>query len=189
MARPKTAWLSFGGLFFVQVGTDRESVVGVDGGVAFFDVLNDTVFVDDDVGALGPLVGFGLHVVAFEDAVGGEHFFVHVTEKRKLNIDLLGEGGVGRWRIHTDAKNFGVGGVNFSCVDSRLDRLELLGSTTGEGENVDGKEHIFLTVKITELDGFPLIAKETEIGRGVANFERDLSDLVGFLGRRDWRCE
>jgi hypothetical protein len=159
MARPKTAALSFGGLFFVQVGADGQSVVGIDGGVAFFDMLDDTVFVDDDVGALGPLVGLRLHVVAFEDAVGGEHFFVHVAEKRKLNIDLLGEGGVGRGRIHADAKNFGVGGVNFSCVDSRLDRLELLGSTTGEGENVDRQEDIFLTAKIAELDGFPLITE------------------------------
>ena len=84
-----------GGLFFVQVGANGERGVGIDGGVAFFDVLHDAVFVDDDVGALGPLEGLVLHVVAFEDTVGAEHLFVHVAEERKLDADLLGEGGVG----------------------------------------------------------------------------------------------
>jgi len=98
----------FGGLFFVQVGADREGVVGIDSRVAFFDVLHDTFFVDDDVGALGPLKGLVLHVVAFEDAVGAEHFFVHVAEERKLDVDLLGEGGVGRGGIHADAEDFRV---------------------------------------------------------------------------------
>jgi hypothetical protein len=51
---------------------------------------------------------------------------------------LLGEGGVGCGRIHADAEYFRIRGVDFSCVDSRLDRLELLGSTTCEGENVNG---------------------------------------------------
>lgn len=79
----------------MQVGADRQGVVGIDGGVAFFDVLDDAVFVDDDVGALGPLEGLILHIVAFEDAVGDEHFFVHVAEQRELDVDLLGEGGIG----------------------------------------------------------------------------------------------
>jgi hypothetical protein len=92
----------------VQVGADGECVVGIDGGVAFFDVLDDAVFVDDDVGALGPLKGLILHVVAFEDAVGAEHLFVHVAEERKLDADLLGEGGVGCGGIHADAENFRI---------------------------------------------------------------------------------
>ena len=48
----------FGGLLLVQVGTDRYGSVGIDGAVAFFDVADDAIFVDDDVGALRPLVGF-----------------------------------------------------------------------------------------------------------------------------------
>ena len=122
----------FGGLLFVQIGADRQGVVGIDCGVALFDVLDDAVFVDDDVGALRPLVGFGLHVVSLEDAVGAEHLFIHVAEQRKLDIDLLGERGVGCWTIHAHAKNFRVGGVDLTCAYSRLDRLELFGSTTGE---------------------------------------------------------
>jgi hypothetical protein len=169
MTRLKKSEILFGDLFFVQVGADREGVVGIDGGVAFLDVLHDAVFVYDDVGALRPLVGLAFHVVAFEDAVGGEHLFVHVAEQRELDIDLLGEGGIGCGRIQADAKNFRIRGVDFSCVDSRLDRLELLGSTAGEGKYVHGQEDIFLAVKVAELDGFPLIAEQSEIGSGVAD--------------------
>ena len=148
-----------GGLFFVQVGTDGESVVGIHGGVAFFDVLDDAVFVDDDVGALRPFEGLILHVVAFEDTVGRQHLFVHVAEQWKFDVDLLRESGVGCGRIHADAEDFRIRGVDFSCVDSRLDRLELFGSTTGESQHVNGEQNIFLAAKIAELDSFPLIAE------------------------------
>ncbi len=143
----------------MQVGADRESVVGIDGGVAFFDVLNDAVLVYDDIGALRPLVRLAFYVIAFEYAVGSEHLFVHVAEQRKLDIDLLGEGGVSCGRIHADAKNFRIRGVDFSCVDSRLDRLELFGSTTGESKDVNGEEYIFFAMKVAELNGFPLVAE------------------------------
>src|SRR5712691_10835369 len=149
-----------GGLFFVQVGTDGESVVGIHGGVAFFDVLHDAVLVYNDVGSLSPLKSLILHVVAFEDAVGREHLFVHVAEQRKLDIDLLGEGSVGCGGIHTDAKNFRIRRIDFSSVNSRLDRLELLGSATGEGEYVNGEEDIFLAVKVTKLEGLKLITEK-----------------------------
>ena len=166
----------------MQIGADREGVVGIDCGVAFFDVLDDAVFVDDDVGALGPLKGLILHVVTFEDAVRAEHFFVHVAEEREFDVDLFGEGGVGGGRIHADAKDFRIGTVDFSCVDSRLDRLELFGSTTCEGEHIDGEKDIFLATKIAEFDCFPLIAEQAEVRRGVADFERDFGDLWGGFG-------
>jgi hypothetical protein len=190
-ARDTRRWLVeilLGGLFFVQVGADGESVVRIDCGIALFDVLDDAVFVDDDVGALRPLVGFALHVVALEDAVGRQHLFVHVAEQGKLDIDLFREGGVGRGRIHTDAEDFSIRGVDFSCVDSRLDRLELFGSTTGEGENVDGEEDVFLALKVTKLDGFPLIAEKREIRSGVADFKGGLGDLIILLRGRDYQC-
>jgi hypothetical protein len=50
---------------------------------------------------------------------------------------LLGEGGVRGGTIHAYADDLGVGGVDLSCGYSRLDRQELLGSTTGEGQNLD----------------------------------------------------
>ena len=168
----------------MQVGADRQGVVRIDGGVALFDVLDDAVFVYDDVGPLRPLVGVALNIVALEDAVGGQHLLIHIAQKRELDVDLLGEGGIGRGGIHADAENFRIGGVNFAAVDSRLDRLELLGSATGERENVNGEQDVFLALEIAQLDGFPLVAQQREVGSRVANFEGDLGNLLILSGSR-----
>ncbi len=78
----------------MQRGAHGQGRVGIDGAVAFFDKLDDALFVDDDVGAQSPLVRFILNVVALEDAVGLEHFAIHVAEERKGDADLFGERGV-----------------------------------------------------------------------------------------------
>jgi hypothetical protein len=33
---------------------------------------------------------------------------VHVAEKREINVDLLGEGGIGSRTIHANAENFRI---------------------------------------------------------------------------------
>ena len=164
-------------MFLVQVRANRQSVVRIDRGIAFFDVLDNTVLVYDDIGALSPLVGITLNVVAFKDAVSGQHLLVHIAQEREFDVDLLGESGVGRGRIHTDAEDFRIGGINFAAVDSRLDRLELLRSTTSEGENVNGQKDVLFALKVAELDWLPLIAQKGEIGSWVADFERNSCDL------------
>ena len=73
--------------------------VGIDCAVAFVNQLDDALLVDDDVGAQSPLVRFILDVVALEDAVGLEHFAIHVAEQRKGDADLFGERGVGSGTI------------------------------------------------------------------------------------------
>jgi len=145
-------------------------------------VLDNAVLVYNDVGALGPLVGVALDVVGFYDAVGGEHLLVHVTEKGKLDVYLFGEGGIGRGGIHADAENFRIRGINFTAVDSRLDRLELFGSATGKSENVNGQQDVFLAFEIAELDGLPLIAQKREVRSSVSDLEGDFGDF--FILRR-----
>src|SRR5215469_16351166 len=172
----------FGGLFPVEVEADRFGGVGVDGGVAAFDVANDAVFVNDAVGAQGPLVVIALNVVDFQDAVGGQHLAVHITEKGKLDVDLFRESGVGGRRVHADPKDGGVARINLARIDSRLDRLELLRSTTGEGENIDGEQDVFLAAKVGELHGFPFVAEQGEVGSGVADFQGEFGNFVFFLG-------
>lgn len=63
----------------MQFGAHGQGVVRIDRAVTFFDVLNDTVFVDHDVSALRPLIGLVLLIVAFENPIGGKHFLVHVA--------------------------------------------------------------------------------------------------------------
>ncbi len=92
----------------MQVGANRYGSVGIYGAVAFLDVADDAFFIDDNIGALRPLVGVFLHGVGLQDAVGSEHLFVHVAEQREINVDLLGESGIRGRRIHANAENHGV---------------------------------------------------------------------------------
>jgi hypothetical protein len=156
----------------VQVGTDRYGSVGIDGAVAFFDVADDAILIDDDVGALRPLVGFLLDVISLQDAVGGEHLVVHVAEKREINADLLGEGGIGSRTVHANAENFRIRSVDLTRGDSSLDRLKLFRSTAGESQDVDGQENVLLAAEVAELYIFPLVAEQGKIGSGIPHFQR-----------------
>jgi hypothetical protein len=166
----------------VEIRANVQRVVGIDGALVEFDMLDDSLFVYDDVCALRPLIGVAFDVMPFEDAVGGEHFLVHVAEERKLDVDLLGEGCVCRGGIHAHAENCCIVGIDLSGSESSLDRLKLLRSTTGESENVNCEKDILLTVEVRKLDGLPFVAKQIEIRSFVANFECCLGDLVGALG-------
>ncbi len=135
------------------------------------------------------MVGLVLLIVAFEDSIGRQHFLVHVAEEGKLHADLLGERGVGGGRIDANSENFCIRGINLSSSDSRLDRLELLGSTTGKGENVNGEEDVLLAAVVAEFDGLPLIAEEGEVRCGITDFQADLGDFVLGLGGCGWGDE
>ena len=176
-------------MFAVEIGADGNGGVGVYGAIATFDVADDALFVDDDVGAQGPLERVALFFVGFEDAVGSEHFFVHVAEEGKLHADLLGVSGVGRGTVHAYTEDCRIVCINLAGIESRLDRLELLGSTTGEGQHVNGKKDVFLSVKITQLDCFPLIAEEGKVRGCVADFEGEFGDFVFVLGAGGERCD
>jgi hypothetical protein len=65
--------------FVMQFSAHGQRIVWVDGAIAFFDMLNHTVLVDHNIGALRPLIGLILFVIAFENAVGRQHFLVHVA--------------------------------------------------------------------------------------------------------------
>jgi len=163
----------------VQGGTHGQGGVGIDGAIAFFDKLDDALLVDYDVGAQSPLVAFVIfpRVVGLENAVGFEHLAIHVAEEGEGDADLLGEGGVGSGTIYTDSEDFRIRGVNLTGGDSSLDRLKLFRSTTGEGQDVDGKVDVLLAAEVAELHGFPAVAEKSEIRGGVTDLERHLSDF------------
>src|SRR5216684_6192554 len=66
------------GAFLFQVRTEVNRVCRVDRTTAFLDVLNLSLLVHDESGAVRKL-GF-----IIEDAIGLRHFSLHVTEKGKL---------------------------------------------------------------------------------------------------------
>lgn len=166
-----------GGLLFVKIDAHRHCGVGVYRAVAFLDVLHDAILVDHNVRALRPLKRFVLHVVAFQDAVLLQHLFVHIAEQWELDIDLLCEGGVCGRTIHAYAEDFRVRGVDLTGAYSRLDRLELLRSTTGESQDVNRQQDIFLPAIVAQLNRFPLIAEQGEIRSGVADLQSDLGNF------------
>jgi len=74
---PRIALLRF--WFVVQLSAHGQRIIRVDGAIAFFDMLNHAVFIDHNIGALSPLIGLILFIIAFENAVGCQHFLVHVA--------------------------------------------------------------------------------------------------------------
>jgi len=153
----------------VHGGAKSECGIGIDSAVAFLDKLDDALLVDDNVCAQSPLVRLVLDIVGFQNAIGLEHLAVHVAEQRKLDAYLLGESTVGGGTVHADAEDFRVGCVDSAVGDSSLDRLKLLGSTAGEGQNVHGKVDVFLAAKVAELDALPLVAEKGEIRSSITN--------------------
>lgn len=158
----------------MERGAGGQCGVGVDGAVAGFNEADDALFVDDDVGPQGPLVGFVLDVVALEDAVGGKHLVVHVAEKREIDVDLLGEGSICSGTIHANAEDCGICGVDLTRGDSSLDRLKLFRSTAGKCQDVDGEKDVPLAAIVAELHTLPLIAKQGEVRCHVTHFQRHL---------------
>ena len=171
-----------GRFFLVQIGANVQRIIWIDGAFIKLDVLDDASFIYDDVRALRPLVGVALDVMSLEDAVGDEHFFVHVAEEGKLDVNLLGECGVCRGGIHADAKNCRIVGINLTGCESSLDRLKLLGSTTGEGKDVDGEKDILLAIEVGKLDRLPFVAEQVEVWSLVAYFQGCLGNLLRVLG-------
>lgn len=171
----------------MQRGAEREGRVGIDGVISFVDETNDALLIDDDVCAESPLVIFVFDAISFQDAVGREHLVVHVAEQRKMQAVLLREGGVGGGAIEADAKHFGVRGGDAAGVDAGLDGAHLLGTTFGESEHVNRQEDIFLSAVVTELDGFPLVGEQREIGRALADAEGHVSYLIFAHLMRDRR--
>ena len=123
-----------------------------------------------------------------EDAIRFRDFALHVAEKRKLDTNFLGEGGVGRSSVNADSQNCGVIQVYLAFVDTSLVSLKFLGSTTGKSKNVKRQNDVFLTSIIAQLHCRSQIAAQREIWSHVANFKervRDLRLLLGRNGRKD----
>jgi hypothetical protein len=96
---------------------------------------------------------------------------IHIAEKWEFDADLLGESSVRGRTIHAYTENFRIIRIDLARVDSRLDRLELFGSTTCEGQDVNSQKDIFLSVKIAEFDGLPLVAEQSKVRGRIANFK------------------
>ena len=69
-----------------------------------------------------------------------------IAQQRKFDSDLFGKGFVGGGTIHANAQNLRAVFLEFG--DISLIRLELLGSTTGESQNIERQHDILFSQKI-----------------------------------------
>jgi hypothetical protein len=136
----------------VQAGADLDGAAGIHGAIALLNVLDFSFLVDDEGGALSQLRGRAGDVVGAEDVVGDHDLAVHVAQEGKLDANLLGVCTIGGRTVNADSKNLGVALVDLSFVDTILVSLKLFGSTTGEGQDVEGEDDGLLAAVIAQLD-------------------------------------
>lgn len=144
-------------MLLVQAGADGQRVVGIHSAVVKFDVLDFSFFVYNDGGAPRPFEIVTLHVIFFEDAIIGEGLAVHVAQERHGDADLLGECGVGGGTVYADSEDDGIAGFELGLIS--LIGLEFFRSTTGESQDVESENDVFLAAEIAQLDRFPLVAE------------------------------
>jgi hypothetical protein len=128
----------------------RQDVAGIlgagriDGFVAFLDVLDLAVLIDDERSAIRISAVLVKNSVVLDDRA-----FCKVAQNWKSNSVLFGELAIGIDAVGADAENLCV--VGFEFGDISLIRLHLLRSTAGEGKNIKGEHYVFLAPEITEF--------------------------------------
>ncbi len=129
-----------------------------------------SIFADQEVHAARGLV------FVFVDSVLVGYFAAPIAQQGERDSNLVGEGFVGEGTIHAHTQNLGVG--RFQGFQIRLESFHLLGSTTGERENVERQHDVLLAAVVAQLHFFEVVAVEIlqrEIGRHVTH--------LGHLGR------
>jgi len=147
----------------LQQAAGGAGAAGVDGRLADLDVLNHAILVDDKSGAVREALLFVQNAVVFG------YRPLEVAKEWEAKILLLRERGVGSRAVHADAENLSV--VLLELGDISLIRLQLLRSTTGEGQDVKGQHHVFLPQIIAELYILPIGVLERELRRLVTDLE------------------
>lgn len=133
----------------------------IDRHAALINVLNDSILVDYERGAItiAPLF--------IEDAIVFHHGAFEIAEQRESDAILLGKLAIGRNAVDADAENLCV--CSFEFGDISLIRLHLLRSTPGESQYIEGEHNVFLTFKVAELVGLSISGTQAEVWRGLAN--------------------
>jgi len=150
----------------VHRGADVDGVGRIDRAVAFLDVLDLALLVDDKRGAVGKLK------LVVQDAVFLRHLPRHVAQQRKFHSDFFGERLVGGRSVNADAKDFCIFQIDLARIDTRLVSLQLFRSAARKGQNVERQDDVFLAAVVAQLHRRVLIAAQREIGRHVSDFQR-----------------
>jgi hypothetical protein len=116
-----------------------------------------------------------------EDAVGFDRLSLDVAEQREGHSYIFLETFVSGVAVNTDADDLRISFLEVG--DISLIRLQLLRSTAGKSQHVEGERDVLLSPKVAELDGLPVGIGEGEIGSHVPNFELRLRSAWLLRGR------
>ncbi len=137
--------------------------VRVDRVLADVNVPYDPFLVHDERGAVREAAFLVQDAVLFGDRP------LEIAEERKVYAFLLGEGVV-RWiAVHTDPQNLRP--RFFELGDISLIRLELLRSTSGEGQNIKRQHHVLFPLKFAQLHLRAGLIRQGEVRRLVSHLE------------------
>jgi hypothetical protein len=117
----------------------------IDGDVAFVNVPDDAIFIDQEGGAISKAL------LLVEDTIILHYGAFEIAEDRERDSDLFGEFAVGGNAVYTHSENLSI--VCFEFGDISLIRLQLLRSTTCESEHINREYNILLASEIAQLVG------------------------------------
>ena len=123
----------------------------INGFRAFFDMADDSVFIDHERDAVGEQAGETQNAVGFGDDLIG------VAKQGKAGAGFFGELAVPFLGIKTDAQNLCAGGLEFG--DIRLISLDLASSTWSGGTRVKCQDDGFLAVEVSEFDKLAVLVR------------------------------
>ncbi len=139
----------------------------IDRDVSFVNVPDDAFFIDQEGGAISKALFLVKDAIVFNDSA------FEIAEDGKCNSELFCEFAVGGDAVDTHSEDLSL--VGFEFGDISLIRLQLLRSTTGEGEHIDRQHDIFLTFEIAQ---FVLLS--------VSGAQREVRSFVSDLQVRVW---
>jgi hypothetical protein len=131
--------------------------------ISFIDVLNDPILVYYKCSTIAEALFF------VEDSVIFHHGSFEIAEQWKCDADVLRKAAVGGNAVDADSKNLSI--CSFEFGDISLIRLQLLRSTTGKSEYIEGKYYIFLSFEIAEFYLLSGRAWKSEVRRSITNFQ------------------
>lgn len=152
--------------------------------LANVDVLDDTLFVDNEGRALSQFVARSTDLfLANRDPKLLEDFEVRIAQERKRDIELLREGGIRRRAVTAYAENYCVARIQLWPIS--LIGFEFVASSLCKGQHVEDEHDILLPSEVAELDLFPVIAQQCEIWGLVSRPQDSRGRGLSQSGRRE----
>jgi hypothetical protein len=153
----------------MQPGAHRDGCIRIHGAIVLIDVLNLSVLVHDERGALRKLVIIAFFVVSLQNPILFQDFSVHVAQEGKGHADLLGEGGVRGRRVNANSEYDGI--ARFQLGQISLIGLKFFRSTTGECQHVKRENHVLFPAIVAQFHWLPIICEQRKIRRRIAHFQ------------------